>query len=450
MLATYKLRNNIVQEVSDEFKLPIKFDITMLNMYIGYIFKENASNITRKSLSIVNKLFSIIDVSVYSGEPQMEARINFIKNALDAKLDKGFENREAIINYCRTDIYDQYNEDIINSLPNYSKINYEEIRFINKCTEDRLRYYYVLQYKDDMYNVMERLDSGDYRSFEEINNSFLKMCTGFINKSRSSKTFTTHDEFRLSDDNFDNNLMDIVANLKNPKKMLRTGIQKLNEILSPALIGGRTYIFIGTPGGFKSGLLLKIARDIKKYNKGVSGTKPGKRPTVLLVTMENAVEETVERLFNMVASDDDIRNFTPSQVVKLVKECGEFSLTDSEDIDIVIKYFANRTITTDDLYSLIDDMGDSGSDVIALVFDYIKRIRPAERGKDEKEELKNITNELKSLASHYEIPVITAHQLNRDAAATVDAAMQANKTDLARLLGRGQVGSALTFRAMYQ
>lgn len=194
--------------------------------------------------------------------------------------------------------------------------------------------------------------------------------------------------------------------------------------------------------GFKSGLLLKITRDIKKFNKGVSGSKPGKRPTVLLVTMENAVEETVERLFNMVASDDDIRNFTPAQVVKLVKECGELSLADNDDIDIVIKYFANRTITTDDLYSLIDDMSDSGSDVIALVFDYIKRIRPAERGKDEKEELKNITNELKSLASHYEIPVITAHQLNRDAASTVDAAMQANKSDLARLLGRGQVGSA--------
>lgn len=422
----------------------------MLNMYIGYVFKENASNITRKSLSIVNKLFSIIDIDVYSGEPQMEARINFIRNALDAKLDKGFENREAIINYCRTDIYDRFNEDIINSLPNYSKINYEEIRFINKCTEDRLRYYYVLKYKDDMYNVMERLDSGDYKSFEEINNSFLRMCTGFINKSRSAKTFTTHDEFRLSDDNFDNNLMDIVENLKNPKKMLRTGIQKFNEILSPALIGGRTYIFIGTPAGFKSGLLLKVTRDIKKYNKGVSGAKPGKRPTVLLVTMENSVEETVERLFNMVASDDDIRNFTPAQVVKIVKDSGELSLVDGEDIDIVIKYFANRTITTDDLYSVIDDMNDSGSDVIALVFDYIKRIRPAERGKDEKEELKNITNELKSLAAHYEIPVVTAHQLNRDAASTIDAAMQANKTDLARLLGRGQVGSALIYRAMYQ
>ena len=195
--------------------------------------------------------------------------------------------------------------------------------------------------------------------------------------------------------------------------------------------------------GFKSGLLLKTVRDIKKYNKGVTSSKPGKRPTVLLVTMENSVEETVERWFNMSASSDDIRTFTPAQVVKILKDSGEFSVTDADDIDVVIKYFPNRSITTDDLYTTIDDMNDGGADVIALVFDYIKRICPAERGKDEKEELKHITNELKSLAQHYDIPVITAHQLNRDAASTVDSAMQANKADLAKLLGRGQVGSAL-------
>lgn len=188
--------------------------------------------------------------------------------------------------------------------------------------------------------------------------------------------------------------------------------------------------------------MLKIARDIKKYNKGITGGKPGKRPTVLLLTMENSVNETVERLFNMVVSNEDIRNFTPAQALKKLKDTGEFKIEDVDDIDIVIRYEANRTISTDDIYSMIDDMADAGQDVVALIFDYIKRIRPAERAKDEKEELKNITNELKSLAQHYEIPVITAHQLNRDAASTVDAAMQANKSDLAKFLGRSQVGSA--------
>jgi hypothetical protein len=94
------------------------------------------------------------------------------------------------------------------------------------------------------------------------------------------------------------------------------------------------------------------------------------------------------------------------------------------------------------LYTIIDDLSDEGKEVVLLALDYIKRIRPAEKGRDEKEELKNISNELKSLAIEYDIPVVTGHQLNRAGAGVIDAAMQANKEDLGKFLGRSNVGSA--------
>jgi hypothetical protein len=77
-----------------------------------------------------------------------------------------------------------------------------------------------------------------------------------------------------------------------------------------------------------------------------------------------------------------------------------------------------------------------------LIVDYLKRIRPAERAKDEKGELKNITNELKELAKFFDIPVISAQQLNRNGAAVVDAALQAKKEDVTRLVGRDAVAGA--------
>ena len=70
------------------------------------------------------------------------------------------------------------------------------------------------------------------------------------------------------------------------------------------------------------------------------------------------------------------------------------------------------------------------------------RIRPAEAARDEKTELKNITNELKELAKFFDIPVITAQQLNRNGAAVVAAALQANKEDVTRLVGRDAVAGA--------
>jgi len=432
-------KNNYIKEHD---KIPLKFDISMLNMFIGYLFKK-APGITRKSLNNMKKLIDIIDETIYDGNDQMSERLEFIKNALDAKLNQGFENDEMIINYCRSDIDNKENKEIIENIPLYTKINYDEITYINKAVEDRLKFFYLYYYKDRIYNVMEKLDSGNYKSFFEINNEAIDVCTQLVNAARKVKSVDETDTFSLSDENFEDNIIDIAEKLKNPSSILQTGIQKLNQMFAPGLMSGRLYMFLGLPGGYKSGILLKIARDIRKYNKNIIGKKLGKRPCVLLITMENSLQETVERLFNMTITSTNIRDYTPNEVVDLIKKSGEFELTDENDIDIIIKYYANRTIDTSDLYTIIEDLSDDGKEVIALVLDYIKRIRSSEKSKDEKEELKNVTNELKSIAQYYDIPVISASQLNRSGASTVDAALQSNKEDLGRLLGRSNVGSAL-------
>jgi hypothetical protein len=122
------------------------------------------------------------------------------------------------------------------------------------------------------------------------------------------------------------------------------------------------------------------------------------------------VEETVERIFNIGVTPDDIRNFTPKEVVTMLREKGKFKYNLDNDVNVTIMYFNNREIDTGDLYNIIEDLNDDNKEVRCLILDYLKRIRPREKGKDEKEELKNITNELKALANDFDIPVITAHQ----------------------------------------
>jgi hypothetical protein len=125
-----------------------------------------------------------------------------------------------------------------------------------------------------------------------------------------------------------------------------------------------------------------------------------------------------------------------------MKKEGHLSLTSEDNIDIIIKEYKNREIDTNDIYSIIDDYSDDGVEIIALIVDYIKRLRPAEKADTEKGELKNISNELKEIAKYYDIPVITAQQLNRSGAAVVDAAIQANKQDVTRLVGRDAIATA--------
>ena len=125
-MALFKTTEKKNNNQSNFSKIPIKFDISMMNMFIGYIFKKSVQ-VTRKSLNNMKRLFDIIDENIYSGNDQMEARFEFIKKALEAKIDKGFENDDIIINYCRSDVTNKYNEEIINSIPEYAKINYEEM-----------------------------------------------------------------------------------------------------------------------------------------------------------------------------------------------------------------------------------------------------------------------------------------------------------------------------------
>ena len=192
-------------------------------------------------------------------------------------------------------------------------------------------------------------------------------------------------------------------------------------------------------GGYKSSMLLQCARWIKLYNQPTLKRKdPSSIPTVLLITTENSVDETVVRLFNMCVDDRPINDWDPDEAVRAFKNAGKMVLKDG-GVDIYIQYYSNNELSTADLYGIINDIEDDGREVIALIFDYIKRIRPAEKAFDERIQLKNVSNELKSLAVKYEIPVITANQINRAGNMAIDAAAGEGKEDLARLLGRANI-----------
>ena len=195
--------------------------------------------------------------------------------------------------------------------------------------------------------------------------------------------------------------------------------------------------------GFKSGILLTIAKWFKYYNYNVKPKRnPDAIPTVLLITTENSVAETVARLFSMVVPGECIEDMTPEDVVHKLKEVGGLTLTGENNVDIIIQYYNDRQIDTNDIYGIIEDIENNNREVIGLIVDYIKRIRAAESGHgDERIEMKNSSNELKNLAQNLDIPVITAMQINRAGNATVEMAMSQSKEDLAKFVGATNIAN---------
>lgn len=433
---TFNLKN------TEESKYPIKFDITMLNAMIGYIYKET-NQVTKKALLNMSRLFNKVDEDLYSANSKMYARLLFIKKSLDGILNGGIVNRGLLLSYAKKVNEDPDTEEIIENIERYTRLNYEEIQFISKSVEDRLKFMNIYAFKDKIFETVEKLDRGDYDTLEEINEELVGICKQVVSNHRKLKLLEDTDSFSLDQDTFEDTVCKIIKRITEDKYILRTGIQYQNEILGGGYHGGRLYTYMALPANFKSGILLKAARDIKKYNAGIK-VKSGKQPTILMITCENDIDETLERLFLMTSSNRELSNYSAAEAIKLLREVGEMTITDENNINIVIRYFNNFAISTGDIITMIDDLADEGKEVIALIVDYLKRIRPEDWSNEEITQLKNVTNELKNIAHNYKIPVITAMQLNREAAKAIDQAALSGKTDLIRQAGRSNVGSSWT------
>lgn len=427
-------------------KLKVKIDKYTLDQIIRFLYKE--SNLrTHKALLMIEKFIDNLDLSIYKSEDEGSQeslnRIWVIKKTLDGYIHRGYESFESLRAYCMESVdCDRHKEMIIEQVVDRGTINYNESKQLLEMISDRIKFGYTVTLKKIIKEAFNQMDQTDYRSYKYLKDLINDIGVAIVSINRKASTIDATHEFSLLDSIFETVVTDALEKLKNRNRIFVTGIRLLNSFLAPGYMSKRLYTYLALPGNGKSQILLKSALDIRKYNKGVKCKNPEKRPAVLFITMENTIEETVERIFNMVAENDDIRNYTTKQVIRKLKEMGELTLTDENNIDIIIRYYRNREIDTNDLYGIIQDLSDDGIEVIALILDYLKRIKPAEKGQNEKEELKNITNELKDLAIFFDIPVITAQQLNRNAATVVDSALQAKKSDVTKLVGRDGVAGA--------
>lgn len=388
-------------------KLKIKFDLNTLDMVIAFLYKDSVLR-TRKTLNNINRLFNNLDERVYENEetPDMKNRIWIIKKTLEFRLQEGIDDNEAL-KTCVIDCpeCDDYTKKIL-QVSSEKKISHEESRYLIKKLDDALEYGYVVTIKGVINELLNVIDDEDFKSYRSISDDLYSIANTIINIKRSTTTLGSDQTFSLDSEVFDSVVEDALQKLKDRNRIFMTGIRRLNTILSPGYISKRLYTYLAFPGKGKSTILLKSALDIRKYNKGIKTKDPDKRPAVLFLTLENDISETLERMYNMVVDADDIRNYSAKQVKSKLKNEGHLKLTDDDNIDIIIKEYKNREISTDDLYTIINDLADEGIETIALIVDYMKRLRPAEKSNgDEKKELKDISNELKEVAKFFDIPV---------------------------------------------
>ena len=386
------------------------------------------------------KLLDLIDPAKYINDPEKKEKYDFIRKGVEARLGLNIDDPYMIMQHINGGVI----TDNIVDIDHYKEIPNSEVEFMNGMVSETLQYATIYQSVDKMMDICTRFKTGEYGSKGQIVEEFKDHINAVQNDFRRSRN-ENHTEmmFSLREGPFEDCVIETYERAANPRKKLSTGMQGMNELLGGGFESGRVYIYFGLPGEGKSTVILNLMYQIKKYNRDYRCKDLTKRPCIVLLTMENSVEESIERLFGMATDREKMTEFDVDSVLSMLRNEGELTLTDDNPIDIIIKYKPTNSVDTSYMYTLSDDLEDQGYEVIAFFQDYIGRIRSTQKLSDTRLEYGAVTDDFKTFAQYKDIPVISVSQLNRDASKRIDDGRQSSKTDLIRALGRSNISESM-------
>lgn len=412
------LRNAIYKDIASVLCNP-KNNIKTSQMIV--LFSRTISTFPSKSIYclVAHRIISFI-----------EKNINNINLILEVMRDEG-EDQEIIEN-----ISFLMNNPTITTQAEISKLcgvlsDYVKYSGILKCEDSFIRTFDIINQCDDEPEDLHEHVENIYHTAQAI-----------VKAYESANITTVSHSFDSADLN---GMKLVVAEAKEaraPDKCIITGIRALNDLLSPGYLSECLYVYAGLPGNYKSGMLLKAHVDMLKYNEHIKNTTNGKTPVSIYISMENSLVQTIRRLWGLLFPTADMAMFSVDEICEMINNelC-------SKGMRSVILYYGYREKSTKDLETIIRSYNNDENQVVIVALDYIKRIRPGRTDNaatsNEKAELHAIMNELKTICVEFQIPIVTGHQLNREAARAVDDYAKNgrfNQSDQA--LSRSQVGSA--------
>ena len=434
-------RKSISRKISDKVSLNIP-----LRTYIIFSrYVLTSSNLIRMNhLSNLKRLLDILDPKVYMNDPNKVNRIAFIRKALEARMQYNLNDQLIILDHVLSGL--DFKPDFIDPdrLDKFV-LNTNEVKWANEMIEHTLKYSFAYKYAPDFISVCTSITKAEYDGRGNLLDEFEGLIDTTHNKFRKAKVSTNNVDmvFSLRNGNFEEAVGETYDLLTNPSRKLVCGMQGFNKMINGGFESGRVYMLLGITNVGKSVTLLNLMYQLKKYNTHYKPKDPNKQPCIVMLTMENSVVETVDRLFDLVTEGSGMENYTKQEVIDKLRNEGELRLDKDSPIDMVIKYKANRTVDTSYLYDMCEDLEDDGYEVICVIQDHVKRIRSSEYTTDLRLELGNVVNEFKSFAVEKDIPFITVSHLNRDAAKSVEQdKARATPTDITMQLGMSNVGES--------
>lgn len=434
--------NNKVVQNNKNPKIKLNLDLMTYDLLCRYILQPKNAVRMDHVTNLRNLLYSI-DQSTYENDPDKVKRFNFLLKAIEGRLIDNITDRDMLLIYINGGL--DYPIDFLD----YDKLDLsrDEIFWVHSFVTESLRYNFVYNGIDQLLDICTRFKTSDFNNRGNIIREFEMFLDTMKNNFRKVKIDDNINDatFSLNEETFVNMITDTWNIVTSPSRRLICGMQGLNEMIGGGFESGRVYMFLGVAGVGKSMTLLNLLLQLKHYNTVYDLKDKTKTPCIVLLTMENTMTETITRIFDMsIDNSIGMQNYSLQDVISKLRNEGQLVVNDSSPIDIVIKYKPNKSVDTNYLYTLYDDLKDQGYETICVIQDHIKRIRSSEYNSDLRLELGDIVNEFKVFAADKMIPFITVSHLNREATKIIEeTARKGSNQDNGKLLGKSNIGESL-------
>ena len=223
----------------------------------------------------------------------------------------------------------------------------------------------MYKYRAEFKDIFNELDSSD--NFENLNARFISTIERAFSDVKNAKADSecVINDFDMCDWTKSESVVKrTIEDLNKPNNKIKTGIKMLNNMLNGGLECGRLYLVCGVPKSFKSGTLLNICLWACKYNKNFILKDPKKKPTIFYLTQENSVKETIDRMYFHLTGKSIKEAENEREAMEVISKGLGF-----ENVNLIIRYRPNKSISTLDLDAMIDEIEADGNEVVLLVQD---------------------------------------------------------------------------------
>ena len=401
--------------------------------------------INRKFIHNIQQLLDIIDTRPYSGDDYDLFLLNAIQFVAKVR-----ENGVNNLNYIKTSIeqsdldqnfVEQLYQNLAMATSDMSKEEYDNLSEAVSLYVDYAYIFYswplIVSAHDTIVNTTGRISR---ESISKIKNLY----EGTLSKIRISDSARDCENTVCigpkSNKTLRNEISRIYDDANDPCNIFVTGLKELNRFLNGGYRRKRMYIFYAPTNSFKSGILLYNALWIMTFNPEIKPKYPNKKLAIVMITMENTVDETMDRIHAIyTAGQVDPREISKDEYLKQWDGIFEYLNT---NFRLYIRYKQPGTTSVGIETEIQELEEDENVEVCCVIIDHLGNMGKTDRSVDDRKGMINTAYELSDWAKQTDRMVLTAMHTNSNFDDIRAEAEQNGKTNLVRMMGRHCIADA--------